>query len=138
MKLIITESQKGRIIEKVIFKHLDNQNYNQLDINNKIYFVKNIGDKYAEIRFDKSDGWCYIRYDLVSFFSRMFSIEESDIEEVIGRWVEHTLQMKVKDTPNFKVPVNFLVEHTLQMKVKDTFPLYFSGPLALNIPYNNI
>jgi hypothetical protein len=68
MKLIITESQKDKIIEKVIFKHLDRQNYNQLDIGNNIYFVKNIGDKYAEIRFNKYSGLCYIHYDLTSFF----------------------------------------------------------------------
>jgi len=98
MKLIITESQKDRIIEKLIFKHLDNRNYNQLDINNRIYFVKNIGDEYADIRFDKSDGWCSIHYVLISFFSRMMGIEKSDSEAIIGRWVEHTLQMKVKYT----------------------------------------
>jgi hypothetical protein len=98
MKLIITESQKDRIIEKLIFKHLDKRNYNQLDINNRIYFVKNIGDEYADIRFDKSDGWCSIHYVLISFFSRMMGIEKSDSEAIIGRWVEHTLQMKVKYT----------------------------------------
>jgi len=99
MKLIITESQKNKIIEKVIFKHLDKQNYNQLDIGYRTYFVKNIGDQYADIRFDKSNGFCYIYNDLVSFFSRMMDVEESDIEKVIGRWVEHTLQMEVKHTP---------------------------------------
>ena len=98
MKLIITESQKDRIIEKAIFKHMDKQNYNQLEIKDRIYFVKNIGDKYADIGFDKSDGWCGISYELISFFSRMIGIEESDIKEVIGRWVEHTLQMEVKVT----------------------------------------
>jgi hypothetical protein len=98
MKLIITESQKDKIIETLIFKHLDKQNYNQLEIDDRIYFVKNVGDQYADIRFDKSDGWCYIHYDLTSFYSRMMGIEESDIEEVIGRWVEHTLQMEVKHT----------------------------------------
>jgi len=101
MKLIITESQKNKIIEKVIFKYLDKQNYNQLEIDNNIYFVKNIGDKYADIRFDKSDGWCYIDYDLISFFSRMMDVEESDIKEVIKRWVEHTLQMEVKYTRSY-------------------------------------
>ena len=98
MKLIITESQKDRIIEKLIFKYLDNKNYNQIDISDNIYFVKNIGDKSADIRFDKSDGWCYINYDLTSFYSRMMSVELPDIQDVIGRWVEHTLQMKVKYT----------------------------------------
>jgi hypothetical protein len=94
MKLIITESQKDKIIEK----YLTNKNYNQIEIGDNIYFVKNIGDKLAEIRFDKSDGWCGISYDLVSFFSKMMSVERSDVKDVIGRWVEHTLQMEVKDT----------------------------------------
>ena len=96
MKLIITESQKDKIIEKVIFKYLDKQNYNQLEIDDRIYFVKNVGDKYANILFDKSDGWCGISYVLISFFSRMMDIENSDSEVIIGRWVEHTLQMEVK------------------------------------------
>ena len=98
MKLIITESQKDKIIEKVIFKYLDKQNYNQLEIKGRIYFVKNVGDKDADIRFDKSTGWCGISYELISFFSRMMSVEHSDIKEVIKRWVEHTLQMEVKAT----------------------------------------
>ncbi len=98
MKLIITESQKDMIIQKLIFKYLDKQSYNQIEINNRLYFVKNVGDKYADIRFDKSDGWCYINYDLISFYSRMMSVELPDIQDVIGRWVEHTLQMKVKYT----------------------------------------
>ncbi len=98
MKLIITESQKDKIIEKVVFKYLDKQNYNQLDIGNKIYFVKNIGDEYADIRFNKSDGWCGISYELISFFSRMMGIEFTDSKAIIGRWVEHTLQMEVSFT----------------------------------------
>ena len=114
MKLIITENQKDRIIEKLIFKHLDKQNYNQIDVNDRIYFFKNIGDRFADIRFDKSEGWCYIQYDLVSFFSRMFSIEESDSEEVIGRWVEHTLQMEVIYTFSSTSTGWLEVEHTLQ------------------------
>jgi hypothetical protein len=84
--------------DKIIEKYLTTQNYNQLDIKNRIYFVKNIGDQCAVIRFDKSDGWCGISYELISFFSRMMDVEESDIKEVIGRWVEHTLQMEVKAT----------------------------------------
>jgi len=109
MKLIITESQKDKIIEKVIFKHLDKQNYNQIEIEDDIYFVKNVGDKYADIRFDKSDGWCYINYDLTSFFSRMMGIEHSDIQDVIGRWVEHTLQMKVKYTSDRDIQWSFML-----------------------------
>ncbi len=96
MKLIITESQKNKIVKKLIFKHMDKQNYNQLEIKDRIYFVKNIGDQYADIRFDKRDDWCYINYELISFYSRMTGVKGTDIEEVIGKWVEHTLQIKVK------------------------------------------
>ena len=98
MKLIITESQKNKIIETLIFKHLDKQNYNQIDIGDRIYFVKNTGDKYADIRFDKNSGLCHISNELVSFFSRMMGVDEFDIGDVVGRWVEHTLQMEVKET----------------------------------------
>ena len=138
MKLIITENQKDKIIEKLIFKHLDNQNYNQIDINDNIYFVKNIGDLYADIRFDKSDGWCYISYELISFFSSMMGIELSDIEEVIGRWVEHVLQMEVKYTPKKGIKYLSSVEHTLQMRVKYTMSIPLPHTPLLNIPYNKI
>jgi len=114
MKLIITESQKDRIVEKLVFKYLDNRNYNQIELGDNIYFVKNIDDQYAEIRFDKSDGWCIISYDLVSFFSRTMGIKRSDIEEVVGRWVEHTLQMEVKYTIWQPTHLVTLVEHALQ------------------------
>jgi len=135
MKLIITESQKNKIIEKVIFKYLDKQNYNQLEIGDDIYFVKNIGDKYADIRFNKNSGFCYIHYDLVSFYSRMFSIEDDDSEAIIGRWVEHTLQMEVEDIIAIHYYGHMLVEHTLQIEVKDIPMWEWKTRQALNIPY---
>ncbi len=106
--------------DKIIEKYLTNQNYHQIEIKDCVYFVKNIGDEYADIRFDKDTGWCGISYELVSFFSKMMGIKLPDIEKVIGRWVEHTLQMKVKNTRTHQIHVFDLVEHTLQMKVKNT------------------
>jgi hypothetical protein len=94
MKYLINESQ----IDKVIFKYLDNQDFIQIERKDKIYFVNSEGDEYAQIRFDKDDGWCMIYYELVNEISRFFSMEESDSKEVIGRWVENTLQMKVTNT----------------------------------------
>jgi hypothetical protein len=98
MKYIITENQKNMIIEKVIFKMLDNQKYNIIEKGDKIYFVKNIGDKYADIRYDKYDGFCWIYYKLISTFSLMTSSEPTDVEVIIGRYVADTLQMEVKYT----------------------------------------
>ena len=94
MKYLITESQ----IDKVIFKYLDNQDFIQIKKGDKIYFVNSESDKYGQIRYDKYDGWCGIYYELIDEISAFFSMEESDSESVIGRWVENTLQMKVTST----------------------------------------
>ena len=94
MKYIIKESQ----INNVVFWYLDNQDFIQIEKNNKIYFVNSEGDEFAQIRYDKSDGWCGVDYNLIKEISSFFSLQESDSKEVIGMWVENTLQMKVTDT----------------------------------------
>ncbi len=94
MKYKITESQ----IDRVIFKYLNNQDFIQIKRKNNIYFVNSEGDEYAQIRYDKKDGWCYIYWKLVGEISSFFPLEESYSEQVIGRWVENTLQMMVTRT----------------------------------------
>ena len=91
MKYLITESQR----EKVIFKYLDNQDFIQIEREDSIYFVNSEDDTHAQIRYNKSSGWCGIHYNLINEISSFFSLEESDSEQVIGRWVENTLQMRV-------------------------------------------
>jgi hypothetical protein len=94
MKYLITESQ----LDKVIFKYLDNQDFIQMNFGEKIYFLNSVNDVYAQIRFDKDDGWCDIYYELIEEISSFFSMQDSDSESVIGRWVENTLQVKVTNT----------------------------------------
>ena len=94
MKYLITESQ----FDKVIFKYLDNQDFIQIDKGERIYFINSVNDVFAQIRFNKKDGWCYIYYELIEEISRFFSMDEYDSESVIGRWVENTLQMRVTNT----------------------------------------
>jgi hypothetical protein len=114
MKIIITENQRDKVIEKAVFKYLDKRNYIPLDISDSVYFVENEGDKYAIIRYDKNDGWCGISNDLILFLSRLTGTEKSVIKGIIRRWVEDTLQMKVSNTsqmnPNcpfwLKIPYN--------------------------------
>jgi len=108
MKYLITESQ----FDKVIFKYLDNQDFIQIDKDNRIYFVNSEGDEYAQIRYDKNDGWCGINYKLIDEISAFFSLKLSDSEEVIGRWVENTLQMKVTTTSADAYYYNLTVENT--------------------------
>jgi hypothetical protein len=91
MKYLITESQ----FDKVIFKYLDNQDFVVVGNNISLYFVNSEEDEYSQIRFDEEDAWCGIDEDLVNEISSFFSISYYDSEQVIGRWVGHTLQMKV-------------------------------------------
>ena len=94
MKFLITESK----LENIISKYLDNQDFVKIDKGENVYFVNSEGDRLAEIRFDKNDSWCYINYNLIEEISSFFSMKMSDSEQVISRWVESTLQMKVSNT----------------------------------------
>ena len=98
MKYLIKESQ----INNVVFWYLDNQDFIQINKGNKIYFVNSEGDEYAQIRYDKSDGWCFININLINEISSFFSLQHSDSEKIIGKWVENTLQMKVTNTALFE------------------------------------
>ena len=94
MKYLITESQ----FDKVIFKYLDNQDFIVTGNDTSLFFVNSDDDKYAQIRYDEDDGWCFIHTNLVKEISSFFSLQSSDSEQVIGKWVENTLQMKVTNT----------------------------------------
>ena len=98
MKIIISENQELDVKKKFIFMLLNNKDYNLVEIGDRIYFVKNIGDDRAEIRFDKNDGWCVLSRELISFFSSITGFEVSEVKELISKWVEHVLQMEVKYT----------------------------------------
>ncbi len=98
MKYKITDKQ----LDDVIFLYLDNQDFIQIKIEDSIYFFNSEGDEYAQIRYDKDDGWCGIYYKLIDEISSFFSLEKTDSKEVIGRWVENTLQMMVTDTRYFR------------------------------------
>ena len=135
---------KSKVIEKVVFDYLKKQDYKLVDTDNSIYFVKNIDDEYVDIRFDKSDGWCGTSYDLVSFLSMMLSTEYSDIKNVIGRYVENTLQMEVTSNELAGGVWGKYVENTLQMKVtSNSFILHPSvsqveNTLQMNVTSNSV
>jgi hypothetical protein len=135
MKNIITENQKNMIIENAIFKMLGNEKYNIIDKGDSIYFVKNNEDEYADIRYGKKHGWCWIYHELISTFSLMTSSEPTDVKEIIGRYVEDTLQIKMKHITNSFSPLKNTVEDTPQMKVKHISTIFSSTLLPLEIPY---
>ncbi len=108
MKFSITESK----LNKVIFNYLNQKHFVKKETKDGIYFINNIDDEYAQIRYDKNDGWCFIYYKLIEEISLFFSLQLSDSKQVIGKWVEDTLQMEVTNTvmtyiathPELKIP----------------------------------
>ena len=85
-------------IDKMIFKYLDNQNFIQIGKGDRIYFINSENDEYGIIRYDINKGWCYIKYKLIEEISNFFSLQDSDSQQVIGRWVENTLQVMVTNS----------------------------------------
>ena len=90
MKYLIAESQ----FDNLIFKYIDLKGLIQIEINNRIYFIISEENKYAQIRYSKNDGSCYINKNLISDISKFFSLQSEVSYEVIGRWVEHTLKVE--------------------------------------------
>ena len=108
MKYKITDSK----LDSVIFLYLDNQDFIRIERDDKIYFANSEGDEYAQIKYDKDDGWCYISWKLVKEIYYFFSLGEYDSEQVIGRWVENTLQIRVTLTSGFPIQDLRIVENT--------------------------
>ena len=94
MKYLITESQ----LDKAIFKHLNNQYFIEIERDNSVYFINSDDDEYAQIKYDEYSRWCYINSDLINESSSFFSLERSDSEKVISKWVEYRLGMLVRFT----------------------------------------
>ena len=115
--------------KRVLFSYLDSQDFIQIDMgNDKICFVNSENDKYAQIRFDKDDGYCFINFDLVKEISSFFSLQRSDSQEVIGRWVENTTKKKVTNTLATPYLHHFIVENTTKKKVTNTIAPLQEGP----------
>lgn len=91
MKYIITESQ----INNLIFLYLDGQGFVQTEKDNKIYFKKSEEDKTSVIVYDKESEVCKVSHRVINQVSEFFSMDKSESKELIGKWVEKTLDMKV-------------------------------------------
>ena len=94
MKYLITESQ----LDKVIFRYLDIKNFIQIKRGNAIYFVNSEDDEYIDtlIEYFRS-GDCGISFELIDEIKDFFSIEFNNSKYVIARWVENTLDRRVKE-----------------------------------------
>jgi hypothetical protein len=96
MKYLITESQ----LDKVIFKYLDNQDFIIKRMSDNItYFVNSENDEFSGglIQHYRSGGECVMSFELINEIATFFSMEFDSSKYVIARWVENTLDRRVKE-----------------------------------------
>ena len=96
MKYLVSQSQ----LDKIVFKYLDNQDFiiKKMKSDNINYFVNSEGDGYMDalIQHHRS-GDCVISYELINEIATFFSIDFDDSKYVIARWIENTLDRRVKE-----------------------------------------
>jgi uncharacterized membrane protein YukC len=96
MKYLINESQ----IDKVIFKYLDNQDFitKRMAGDNITYFVNSENDEYSDsLIIHYRSGECVMSFELIDEIKEFFSMEFNSSKYVIARWVENTLDRRVKE-----------------------------------------
>ena len=104
------------MIDKIIFKYLDDNNLIILNSETDVYFVEDINYKYAQIRLTNT-GICFIVDGLIEEISAFFSMGYIDSKEVIGRWVGNTLQTEVTSSGQYFGLYEMRVGNTLQTEV---------------------
>jgi hypothetical protein len=95
MKVIIPEDR----LENLIFDYLDSKLEN-LEKNKGLYYKYVFsfpGENYGIMGWDKR-GVLGIRYTLVDDIFSYFPIEKTEIERIIGRYIEDRYNLKVKRT----------------------------------------
>jgi len=94
MKFEISNSK----LEQVIFKYLDNKNFIIKETSDSYYFLENERDEFAKFKIKKNDEVCFIYYKLTDEIESFFSIEYPMVKEVLTRYVENVLNIKVSKT----------------------------------------
>jgi len=86
MKIIITESQYYKAVDKFITYQLEShEEKTSKKYPDSIFWVKH-GEVIAEI--DKKHNNFWVDYEIWDTISLMFSFEDKETQEVIGHWLE--------------------------------------------------
>lgn len=85
MKYLITESQYNKAIDRFItYQFEPHKEFTMKNDVGSIFWIKD-GEAVAEIT---SSGRFWVRFDIWNFISNMFSLENSEVESVIRKWLE--------------------------------------------------
>jgi hypothetical protein len=93
VKYIITESQR----DKIVFRYLDNQDFDIFKIGASTYFKHPNDDDFAQIKYGgnhANNELCFIYIDLIKEISSFFSLNNYQSTRVVGQWVKKTLNLE--------------------------------------------
>ena len=113
-------TSKGNKISGVIFKYLDNKNFVFKETAENYYLLDNENDIYCQVRLRKTDMVCFIEYKLIRKVERFFCIDYHIVENIIGEYVENTMNIKLSKIEWNGMFSNIEVENTMNIKVSKT------------------
>ena len=113
-------TSKGNKISGVIFKYLDNKNFVFKETAENYYLLDNENDIYCQVRLRKTDMVCFIEYKLIRQVERFFCTDYHIVENIIGEYVENTMNIKLSKIEWNGMFSNIEVENTMNIKVSKT------------------
>ena len=113
-------TSKGNKISGVIFKYLDNKNFVFKETAENYYLLDNENDIYCKVRLRKTDMVCFIEYKLIRQVERFFCTDYHIVENIIGEYVENTMNTKLSKIEWNGMFSNIEVENTMNIKVSKT------------------
>ena len=95
MKITISENR----IEQLIFKYLDKKFVNLEKVKGESFNIvfKYPGEEYGILGWEKS-GMLWIYYKLINDIFSFIPIKKSEIQKIIGRYVEDRYNLEVRNT----------------------------------------
>jgi hypothetical protein len=93
VKYIITESQR----DKIVFRYLDNQDFDIFKIRASTYFKHPNDDDFAQIKYGgnhANNELCFIYMGLIEEVSSFFSLNSYQSTRIVGQWVKKKLNLE--------------------------------------------
>ncbi len=98
------------------------QRFNELELiernNGEYLYLRYKNEEYAQIKINKKSGRVLYYFRFRNKICKTISLEKTDFEILLSKWVEDTFQIKMISTAVRTLKQSMLVENTNQIKLK--------------------
>ena len=107
MKILITESQKERIALNYLNKKYHPDQLEVIELPDYPYSIFYRKDGQVIMEINKKTKYFYVDYDTIwSFFEKVFSMEDGEIQRLMKTWLEETFNLKGFTSPFPRTTMN--------------------------------